>query len=155
MPPVAKSGISEIARAASISTLTKGYAMTTKSLFAAPLFAVVAAFAATPATAEQPMTVSGERIYQERVSFNDLDLTKAPHQRELRLRVRTASDRVCVAALGTFAALERVPFGRWNAGMACSDLTYDEARPQIRSAIQQAKSGQLAGSSITILAMAK
>lgn len=122
--------------------------MTKKSMIAAPLLAVAAMIAAAPLAAETPMTVTGERqpVYQERVSMAGLDLTRWSDQRALRNSVQRASERVCIQAEGPFSA----NLGGFGGAPSCTELTYQEARPQIASAISQARSGQLMASNLVI-----
>lgn len=124
--------------------------MTKKTLIAAPLLAVAAAFAAAPLAADQPMTVTGQQLYQERVSFADLDLRSWSAQQALRRRVNHASERVCIAAEGPFSA---------NIGFmsqpSCTEQTYQAARPQIAYAIRLAKSGQRMATGLVISAPAR
>ena len=57
--------------------------MTKTSTIARPLLALVAALVAAPLAAEEPMTVTGQPILQEVVSFADLDLRHWSAQRSL------------------------------------------------------------------------
>jgi UrcA family protein len=111
---------------------------------ARPLLALAAVLVAVPLAAQEPLTVTGERqpVYQEQVSFGDLDLSRAGEQRELRKRVRDASERVCIQAVGPITAYDEGRTGRLNFGMSCIDLTYSDARPHIAAAIAGAKSGR-------------
>jgi UrcA family protein len=111
--------------------------MTTKSILTPPLLALAVAFAAAPSLAADESTVVGERqpTYQERVSYTDLDLRQGSAQSALRIRVRRASERVCIQAEGPLEALQ----GRLS---ICNEATYRDARPQITAAIARAKSGQ-------------
>ena len=108
--------------------------MTRTSQLGRPLLALAAALVAAPLVADAPMTVTGQQLYQERVSFVDLDLRSGWAQQALRHRVREASDRVCIQAVG--------PIG-YDMGFlpSCTAATYDDARPQIRTAIARAKAG--------------
>ena len=100
------------------------------------LLAFAAAVIAAPLAAEQPVTVTGEPrpVYQERVSFADLDLLQHGHQRMLKRRVQRASNRVCFQAGETDFPL--------TAGDTCPNRTYRVARPEIIAAIRRANSGQ-------------
>lgn len=124
--------------------------MSTKPFIAIPFIAVAALFSASPVFADQPLTVTGQHVYEERVSYTDLDLNQSSHQRVLRTRVHKASDRVCIAAFGKEGARDVVPYGYRGAGMDCTDFTYAAARPQIADAIRNARSGQMASLGITI-----
>ena len=123
--------------------------------FVVPLIAVVATFSAASAFAEQPMTVKGEPIYQERVSFADLDLNQRAHQRQLRVRVHAAADRVCIAAYGPNGAQGLAAISIAGQEMTCSEVAYATARPQITRAIDNAKSGHLAVAQMTLVASAR
>jgi UrcA family protein len=118
--------------------------MLTNSTIARPLLALAAALLAAPLAAQDSTTVTGERhkLYQERVSYSDLDLNRTGQQRELRNRVRDASHRVCVRADGPNTDSNPIPYGMPDGGRTCADLTYDDARPSIAAAIRAAKSGQ-------------
>ena len=130
--------------------------MTQKLLIAAPLLAVAAAFAAAPLAAEEPLTVLGQQqLYQERVSFVGLDLTRWSGQQALRSRVRHASERVCIALEGPFGVSSFSAPGMLDTNITCSDLTYAAARPQIADAIRLAKSGQQMATGLTIRALAR
>ena len=50
--------------------------MTKTSTIARPLFALAAALVAAPLAAQEPLTVTGQPVVQERVSFADLDLRR-------------------------------------------------------------------------------
>lgn len=120
--------------------------MTMKSTFASPMLALTASLVAAPLIADDGTVVTGHReVYQERVSFNDLDLTRWGHQRALRNRVHKASERVCIDAEGPLDA---------NVGFmgeaSCTDKTYAHARPQIVAAIDRAKSGQQMALSLVV-----
>ena len=113
-----------------------------KSIIDRPLLALAAALVVAPLAAEQPMTVTGQSMAQERVSFADLDLRQSGAQQTLRIRVKRASDRVCRQAEGPFPDVGVSGFGRDDPSLTCTDLTYADARPQLRAAIDRAKSGQ-------------
>jgi UrcA family protein len=95
-----------------------------------------------PLFAEEPMIVRGhqQKVYQERVGFADLDLRQSHDQRTLKTRVRNASERVCLKAEGPFPeygfALSK------DASLTCADLTYNNAKSQISSAIQGVEAGR-------------
>ena len=124
--------------------------MTTISHIGRPLLVLAAAFVAAPLIADEPMTVTGQQFYQERVSFADLDLRSGWAQQTLRRRVDNASERVCRDAYGPFTDTDFVPSGRINAGMTCASLTYRDARPQIRVAIARAKAGLQLATSLVV-----
>lgn len=129
--------------------------MRAKPIIAAPFIAVVALFSASPVFADQPLTVTGPHVFEERVSYIDLDLKQSSQQRVLRTRVLRAADRVCIAAFGKESAREVVPYGHRGAGNDCADFTYASARPQIADAIRNARSGQMAALGITIKILAR
>ena len=108
------------------------------SIITRPLFALTAVILAAPLAAERPLTVTGEPMVQESVSFADLDLREVPARMALVRRVKNAAWAVCIAAEG-----------RQRAGLAfgdpagnCPNSTLRAARPQIRAAIDRARSGQ-------------
>jgi UrcA family protein len=113
--------------------------MTKQSFIAQPLLALAVALVITPLAAQEPTVVTGKHrpIYQERVSFADLDLRRGSGQRLLRSRVRRASSDVCFKAEG----VDHDRLGV-RGGLSCDDQTYQDARPQISAAIHRAKSGQ-------------
>ena len=131
--------------------------MTKKSFIAIPLCSFGAALLAAPVVAEEPMVVTGEHqpVYQQRVSFNDLDLRRWGDQQALRRRVHRASDRVCAEAFGPMGAADIGRPGSRDANMSCADLTYREARPQIIAVIDRARTGQLAAMTLIIAAPAR
>ena len=110
-----------------------------------PLLALAAALVAAPLAADEPMTVTGQPLYQERVSFADLDLRNGSAQQALKRRVHNASERVCIEAEGPFNA---------NVGYmdqpSCTEATYADARPQIRTAIGRAKAGLQLATSLVV-----
>lgn len=119
----------------------------TKTLkIAAPLLAAAAMIAAAPLAADQPMTVTGQQLYQERVAIGDLDLTKWSHRNALKRRVQRASERVCIAAEGPFDANQ----SGFMDGASCTEATYDHTRPQIAAAIDRARSGQALAANLTV-----
>ena len=118
--------------------------MITTSHIRLPLLALAAAFAAAPLMADE-MTVRGEQVYQEAVSFADLDLRSWSHQQALKRRVHRASEQVCIAAEGPFDY--NTPF---MGSPSCVDLTYVDARPQIRTAIARAKAGLPLATTLTV-----
>lgn len=113
--------------------------MIRKSNFSVPLLGLATVLVAAPLAAQEPMTVTGEhrQVYQERVSFADLDLRKWPAQQLLKSRVRRASSSLCFKAEGVIHDQPGI-----NGGLSCDDQTYLDARPQIVAAIDKAKSGQ-------------
>ncbi len=94
--------------------------------------------------------VTGEPqpVYQEQVSFADLDLRTGRGQRTLMRRVLSASERVCGEARVPVSS----PGAAWgrDAGMTCAELTLENARPQIMVAIHRAEAGQLQASALII-----
>jgi UrcA family protein len=123
--------------------------MTKTSPFASAPFALAVALVTSPLAAEAPMTVTGQPVIQESVSYDDLDLRKWGAQQTLKARVFRTADRLCARADGPFATNG---FGL-GSSPTCSDLTYLDARPQIAAAIQRAKAGQqLAAISIAVSA---
>ena len=121
--------------------------MTTKSLICRPLLALTALCTVAPLAAQEPVTVTGspQPVYQERVSFTDLDLRHWSDRQALRSRVHQASERVCIQAEGPF----NVNIG-FMGKPSCTQATYKWARPQIASAIARAKSGQLIAMNLVI-----
>lgn len=110
---------------------------------------------ALPAIGQDNLVVRGEpeqEVFQERVSYAELDLRNGGDQRTLRRRVSAASERVCRQAVGP---LPDYGIG-WGpeAGMTCVDLTKKDAQPQIRSAIRRAKAGEQLAVSGSISVMA-
>ena len=122
--------------------------MTKNSILARPLLALAAVLVAAPLAADNGTVVTGQRqsVYQERVSFADLDLTRWGQQQALRRRVHQASERVCIEAEGPINANLR----GFNGAPSCSEATYTHARPQIVAAIGRARSGQLMASNLVI-----
>ena len=94
------------------------------------------------------MTVTGQPVYQERVSFADLDLRNSGDRQKLKGRVHRASDRVCIAAEGPIPRYSP-SWGR-NGVETCSDLAYDAAHPQIAAAIDRARSGRQLATALII-----
>jgi UrcA family protein len=130
--------------------------MKTKSIIALPVCVLCAGlFAASPAAANEPMVVEGQHIAQERVSFADLDLRNWGAQAALRRRVRNASHNVCVAMEGPITDMTYSLAGTRDAGMTCTDVTYNHARTQILAAIARAKSGELLATGLVITARAR
>lgn len=125
--------------------------MTTRFYIAPPLLALAAAFVAVPLAAEQPTVVTGERqaVYQERVSFADLDLRNGSGQRMLKWRVHRASESVCIQAVGLIEANLPGPSWRGNEP-SCTVQTYAAAKPQIAAAIDRAESGRQMALSLTV-----
>lgn len=115
--------------------------MTRNSAIARSLLAISAMLAAAPLVAEQPVVVTGrqaEPVYQERVSFADLDLRNLTSQQQFRARVHDAAERVCVQAVGRFEPR----LSGLSMESTCASRTYRIARPQIVAAIHRATSGQ-------------
>lgn len=109
--------------------------------------AVASAFllAAAPAIAGQgqPVVVYGEQpanVRTERVSYADLNLATAEHQKILSSRVSGAVKRVC---------LYRESVGRMfeSSYDDCADGAWDVANPQIAQAIARARDIALNGKS--------
>jgi UrcA family protein len=123
--------------------------MITTSHIRLPLLALVAAFAAAPLVADE-MTVRGEQVYQEAVSFADLDLRSWSHQQALKRRVHKASERVCIAAEGPID----YDIG-FMGGESCVDSTYAATRPQLRGAIALAKAGRQLATNLTVTGPAR
>ena len=114
--------------------------MFANSIIARRTVVLAAALLAAPLAAQEGTVVSGQRqaVYQERVSFDDLDLSRWSAQQALKARVSRASQRVCNQA--------EAPFANNELGFAwapsCAERTYSHAKPQIAAAIARAKSGQ-------------
>lgn len=103
---------------------------------------VAAPLAAAPLAAQDPMTVRGQPVHQEVVSYADLDLRQWSAQQTLKRRVFRAADKVCAQAEGPLAD-SSLGYGSWYlSAPSCNELTYRHARPQIASAVQRAKTGQ-------------
>ena len=94
--------------------------MKTNSTIARPLCALAAALVAAPLAAQEPVTVTGQPVFQESVSYTDLDLRNWSGRQTLEARVYRAADRLCARAEGPFAN-DSVGFG---SSPVCSDLTY-------------------------------
>lgn len=124
--------------------------MITTSHIRLPLLALAAAFAAAPLMADEQMTVRGEQVYQEAVSFADLDLRSWSHQQALKRRVHKASERVCIEAEGPISY--NIGF---MSGESCVESTYADTRPQVRAAIASAKSGRQLATSLTVAGPAR
>jgi UrcA family protein len=108
---------------------------------AGPLLTFAAAFATAPLAAREPVVVTAQpapTVYQQQVNFADLNLRETHARMVLDRRVMSAAWSVCIAAEG----LERATFALGDAGNNCPNSTYHAARPQIRAAIDRAKSGQ-------------
>lgn len=110
----------------------------------ASIAAALAALAATTSLApcaataqERPVTIYGEASNgrTELVSFARLDLGNAVAQRQLNRRVGAAVERVCLRDIGRDGLQDRGYY-------ACENEAWDDAAPQIASAIAQ--SGNLA-----------
>lgn len=106
------------------------------ALIRATLAAAIA-LAVTPLAAQPPTVVSGAKqpVYQELVSFADLDLRQESAQRELLHRVREAANRVCTKAEGRF--LNRI--SGLSMEPTCTQVTHRAARPQIAAVIERAR----------------
>lgn len=99
---------------------------------------------ATPAFAADPnapvvVTGSDQDIVVRRVSFADLDLTQASHQKMLNHRVGRAVSQVCDIAIG--------PGQTYYETTSCRSASWRGARPQIASAIARAQEMALYGKS--------
>lgn len=112
--------------------------MTRTSIIARPLCALAAVLAAAPLAAQESVTVTGQPVLQERVSYTDLDLRRASARYTLKSRVYRAADRVCERAEGPIPGNQ---FG-FASSPTCTELTYRKAKPQIMAAIDRAESGQ-------------
>jgi UrcA family protein len=112
--------------------------MTRNSTIARPLFALAAALACAPLAAKEPVVVTGQPVYQERVDFADLDLRQSRARQTLFRRVMRASTEVCIRFEGKIN-IDKVMGGARN---TCPNRTYRVARPQIMAAIRRANSGQ-------------
>jgi UrcA family protein len=112
--------------------------MTRTSIIARPLCTFAAALVAVPLAAQESVTVTGQPVLQERVSYADLDLRGGSARQTLKVRVYRAADRLCALADGPF------PNNQFGLGSAptCAELTYADAQPQIRAAIDRANSRQ-------------
>lgn len=104
----------------------------------ASLLIATAAFAAQ----EKPVVVYAEppeNVRTVRVSFADLDLNQARHERKLNLRVAGAVKRVCLYEDRT---------GLQDRGYyTCADDAWADARPQIAQAVARAQEIALTGKS--------
>lgn len=110
---------------------------------------------ANPAIGQDNLVVRGgaqPEMFQERVSYNELDLREAGDRRTLQQRVNAAARRVCYQAFGSVQDYG-IGYGR-DPGMTCVDLTKKDAQPQVRLAIRQARAGQqmAAGGSVSVVA---
>jgi UrcA family protein len=125
-------------------TTRRDITMTKNSTIARPLLALAVMLVAAPLAAQDATVVTGERqpVYQERVSFDDLDLRQWSAQQALKTRVSRASTRVCKQAVGPFPDVGVPGYGRDDPSLTCADLTFNDARPQILAAIERAKAGQ-------------
>jgi len=117
---------------------SKGQVMTNKSPISRPLFALAAALFATPLAAQNPVSVTGQPVYQEPVSYADLDLRDSSGRQKLIARVHRAAKRVCTQ----FEWSNPYETTGFMSSPGCTELTYANARPQIRAAVDRAKSGQ-------------
>ena len=115
----------------------------------APLCAAVAITAsgvlliASPSAAKElPVVVQGEPIQEatvQRVSYADLTLADAIGEKVLKRRVERAVNEVCATANAG---------GHFTDRWMCQDLSWDDARPQIKRAIAQARGTVLAGAPV-------
>jgi UrcA family protein len=115
--------------------------MTRNSSIARPLLTLAVTLVSIPLAAKEPVVVTGERgrlVYQDRVDFADLDLRERQARTVLVRRVMTAAWSVCIAAEGRRSAEMALGGADGN----CPNSTYRAAQPQIRVAIERAKSGQ-------------
>lgn len=108
------------------------------------LFVIASTVIVAPVSAESPMIVSGkqEQVYQERVSFSDLDLRQRVAGQTLRSRVKNASDRVCIQAEGFVPRYGVYGYSHQDPSLTCADLTYAQAEPQMKAVFDRAKAGQ-------------
>lgn len=116
----------------------------TKQLFLATTLTLVAAVGAAPASAQAPLQVVAQRVYDdqltERVSHRDLNLASASGQKSLRFRVRSATGKVCAPLNGTNLRTQQ---------QYCRSVAWNGAKPQMEQAIARAQ--QLAATGITSL----
>jgi UrcA family protein len=112
--------------------------MIRSSVFTRPLSALALVLVAAPLAAQERVTVTGQPVFQERVSFADLDLRQLQGRQTLNARVYRVADRLCAQAEGPFLE-NSVGFG---SSPGCAELTYRNAKPQIAAAVQRAKAGQ-------------
>lgn len=125
--------------------------MTMNCTFARSLFALAAASTTVPLAAKEPVVVTGEPVYQQRVDFADLDLRRSQGRQTLFRRVMRASTDVCIRYEGRIN-LDKVMGGEQN---TCPSRTYRVARPQIMAAIRRAERGEaLAATALTVAAPA-
>jgi UrcA family protein len=99
--------------------------------------AIAASFVSFPANAAdgQPSPREAGPVYQERVAFTDLDLRETSAQSALKRRVRRAAFELCRKI--DYNYTPHLPMQR-----ACVSEVYDQASPQIASAIRRAMAGQ-------------
>ncbi|HEX6219406.1 MAG TPA: UrcA family protein [Sphingomicrobium sp.] len=106
----------------------------------ASLLIATAAFAA--GQQDGPVVVYAEpleNVRTERVSYADLDLSQARHERRLNLRVAGAVKRVCL--FEDRRALQTVGYNM------CADEAWEGARPQIAQAVARARDIAFSGKS--------
>lgn len=105
--------------------------------FVAALAATTLLVSTSAYAQEGPVTIYGEALNArtELVSFAQLDLSKARDQRRLNGRVGAAVERVCLRDIGRDGLQDRDYY-------SCEAKAWDDASPQIASAI--ARSGDLA-----------
>ncbi len=110
---------------------------------AAIVLAIAATASLAPSSAvaqDGPVTIYGESTLSrtERVSFAKLDLGQARDQNRLRSRVGAAVERVCLRDIGRDGLQDRDYY-------ACEKRAWDDAAPQIASAIAQSAKLALGG----------
>jgi UrcA family protein len=117
------------------------------SLAAAGLIgALLVAAAVTPVhgqNAGRPVTVEAQNPLARVVSFGDLALNTKPGRTILMRRVSVAVDEVCP---------DFDEHGSTYAVQSCKDFAWTGARPQIKRALAQARSGSTIAMSIEVMA---
>jgi len=98
--------------------------------------------ASASAGQQSPVVVYGEseNMRTEHVTYADLDLTNANHQKRLNLRVTGAVKRVCLFEDGQPGIKESDYYD-------CASDAWDSAKPQIAQAVQRASDIALTGKS--------
>jgi UrcA family protein len=87
---------------------------------------------------------SPDLVMVRHISFTDLNLADDTAQIVLDQRVRGAVDDLCTNA--SAAARESFPTKRWKWRRTCGNRAWNEARPQIVAAVQQARAFAVSGS---------
>jgi UrcA family protein len=98
--------------------------------------------ASASAAQNKPVVVYGgsDNTRTEHVSYADLDLTNAKHQKRLNLRVTGAVKRVCLYENSR-------PGLQDNGYYQCAGDAWDSAKPQIAQAVQRSKDIAMTGHS--------